>query len=249
VGATGGGIAAGNESVGAAEGSDGDGTQSLSDIAERPAGAGADGQGVAGATEDTFEGTGQENPGGGMSAGAEAPQPGGSEVQAGNSGVSGASPESATPVRSVAEEVAAKWAGRTHDIPLLRKALPKAVHAPRAEKVINGSPAGLQAKPRRSKGESPKKYLTSVGVAGNLLQEATNGILRTLSLTAGGRVGESGSYAQNELFGSQGTEGTGRTTHGAGQKAAAVLRDDKANPSASADLVAGLQGDWGALAR
>jgi len=97
-----------------------------------------------------------------------------------------------------------------------------------------------------------RSYAKSVGASN--IEDATNGITRTLSFTARGRVGESGSYVQSDLFGEQGTGSTGTSATAAGKTAAGALRPAKAGEKptvgvASADLIAGLQGDWEALAR
>lgn len=68
-------------------------------------------------------------------------------------------------------------------------------------------------------------------------------------------MGADGSYAQGDLFGGGKTEGTGTAAIASGKTAAAALRPAKApktSPTevvASQDLVAGLQGDWAAIAR
>ena len=89
--------------------------------------------------------------------------------------------------------------------------------------------------------KSARAYAKKVG--------ASNGISRTLQFTAPGRVGEDGIYSQTELFGSPETAETGTAAIEAGQKAAAALRKNKAPTGPSADLIAGLQGNWEELAR
>jgi len=90
-------------------------------------------------------------------------------------------------------------------------------------------------------------YAKKVGASN--IEEAANGISRTLQFTAPGRVGEDGIYSQTELFGGPETGGTGTAAIEAGQKAAAALRKNKAPTGPSADLIAGLQGNWEELAR
>lgn len=95
--------------------------------------------------------------------------------------------------------------------------------------------------------KSARAYAKKVGASN--IEEAANGISRTLQFTAPGRVGEDGIYSQTELFGSPETGGTGTAAIEAGQKAAAALRKNKAPTGPSADLIAGLQGNWEELAR
>jgi RNA polymerase sigma factor (sigma-70 family) len=92
------------------------------------------------------------------------------------------------------------------------------------------------------------------GVGASNVEEATNGISRTLQFTAPGRVGESGSYTQGDLFAGPGTGNAGQNAIAAGKSAAGALLPAKAGDKpkagfASPDLIAGLKGDWEALAR